>query len=92
MKMHSNPPTGYIVITPGPGPHDRECSDIVNFIQHGLDSDETVTIHPGRPGNAEAVRQLHQHQPDADYCDLCSNHGDTTWPCATIRALNTTEQ
>jgi len=36
------------------------------------------------------VRALHQHQPDADYCDLCSNHGDTTWPCATLRALDGT--
>lgn len=44
MKTHSNPPTGHITITPGPGPYDRECSDIVNVIQQGLDFDETVTI------------------------------------------------
>lgn len=35
-----------------------------------------------------AVRALHQRQPDADYCDLCSNHGDITWPCPTIAALD----
>ena len=35
-----------------------------------------------------AVRALHQQQPDAGYCDMCSNHGDITWPCATIRALD----
>jgi hypothetical protein len=39
----------------------------------------------------QRVRELHQHQPDADYCDVCSNHGDIDWPCATIRALDGTE-
>lgn len=37
------------------------------------------------------VRDLHERR-DSDagyaYCDVCSNHGDTTWPCATIRALD----
>lgn len=92
MKTNSNPPTGYITIQPGPGPYDRECADIVRDIEHRLDPDETVTVHDGRPGNAQAVRELHQHQPDADYCDLCSNHGDTTWPCATVRALDATAE
>lgn len=36
------------------------------------------------------VRDLHERR-DSDtgsaYCDVCANHGDTVWPCATIRAL-----
>lgn len=92
MKTNSNPPAGYITIQPGPGPYDRECTDIVRGIEGLLDLDETVTIHQGRPGNVDAVRALHKHNVDADYCDLCSNHGDTTWPCATIRALDTTDR
>jgi hypothetical protein len=36
----------------------------------------------------DAVRKLHERDPDADYCAVCSNHGDTTWPCATIQALD----
>lgn len=40
------------------------------------------------------VRDLHERResdagPGRAYCDVCSNHGDTTWPCATIRALDT---
>ncbi|MFE7780355.1 hypothetical protein [Streptomyces nigrescens] len=34
------------------------------------------------------VRALHQLNEDAGYCDLCSNHGDIAWPCATLRALD----
>ncbi|NJA56689.1 hypothetical protein [Streptomyces sp. NEAU-H3] len=38
------------------------------------------------------VRKLHEriNAEDADggYCDLCSNHGDIHWPCATIKALD----
>lgn len=41
------------------------------------------------------VRDLHERR-DSDaggsYCNLCSNHGDITWPCATIRALGDTKQ
>ncbi|WP_446458676.1 hypothetical protein [Streptomyces rochei] len=88
MKTNSTPPAGYIVIQPGPGPYDRECADILHVLKHALDPDEKVSIHNGQPGNAQAVRDLHQRQPDADYCDLCSNHGDIDWPCATIRALD----
>ncbi|MFJ6608182.1 hypothetical protein [Streptomyces lydicus] len=33
------------------------------------------------------VRAVHQRNKAADYCDVCSKHGDITWPCATIRAL-----
>lgn len=36
------------------------------------------------------VRDLHQ-PVDAGIgpsCDVCSNHGDTAWPCATLRALD----
>lgn len=95
MKTHSNPPTGYIVITPGSDPYARECSDIANLIQQALDPDETVAIYPAKPGNAQAVRDLHERR-DSDtgqaYCDVCSNHGDTDWPCATIRALDTDEK
>ncbi|MFF1301080.1 hypothetical protein [Streptomyces sp. NPDC058296] len=42
----------------------------------------------------QRVRELHEKR-DSDtghpYCDVCSNHGDTDWPCATIRALDGTE-
>ena len=45
------------------------------------------------PDGATAVRDLHE-RCESDYstvyCDLCSNHGDTTWPCATIAALDGT--
>lgn len=36
------------------------------------------------------VRALHERMEgygDFDYCDVCSNHGDIRWPCATIRAI-----
>lgn len=97
MKTNSDPPTGYITIAPGPGPYDRKCSDIVTVIQQRLESDETVTIHQGAPGNAQAVRDLHDRRDANDgagsaYCDVCANHGDITWPCATIRALNGAQQ
>lgn len=35
-----------------------------------------------------AVRDLHERNPEADYCAVCSNHGDITWPCATIAVLD----
>src|SRR5690242_14711646 len=45
---------------------------------------------------AQRVRTLHERRDSeagtGAYCDLCSNHGDITWPCATIRALDGTEQ
>ncbi|MGW2920368.1 hypothetical protein ACWDBF_21255 [Streptomyces angustmyceticus] len=37
---------------------------------------------------ADRVRSLHPYNEDAGYCDLCSNHGDITWPCATVKALD----
>ncbi|MFI9194129.1 hypothetical protein ACIG0A_33125 [Streptomyces californicus] len=68
MKTHSNPPTGYIVITPGPGPYDRECADIVNVIQQALDADETVTIHQGKPGSdPEAMYAAGENSGYADW-------------------------
>lgn len=36
------------------------------------------------------IHALHVYVPEADYCDVCSNHGDITWPCATIAALGGT--
>lgn len=96
MNTHSSPPTGYITITPGPGPYDRECSAILTAIRQRLARDETITIHPGKPGNTQAVRDLHEKRESeagtGACCDVCSNHGDITWPCATIRALDDTEQ
>ncbi|MEW9521748.1 hypothetical protein [Streptomyces tubercidicus] len=47
--------------------------------------DEELT---GANSALDRVRALHQHNEDADYCDLCSNHGDITWPCSTIAALD----
>ena len=41
------------------------------------------------------VRALHErYESDGGgaYCNLCSNHGDIDWPCATIRALDGAEQ
>jgi hypothetical protein len=42
----------------------------------------------------QRVRDVHERR-DSDtgsvYCDLCSNHGDITWPCTTIRALDGAE-
>lgn len=35
-----------------------------------------------------AVVALHVHNADADYCEICADHGDIGWPCATIHALN----
>lgn len=38
----------------------------------------------------DRVRALHERREGDDgstYCDVCSNHGDVTWPCATIAAL-----
>ncbi|MFF3547100.1 hypothetical protein ACFYXD_35345 [Streptomyces platensis] len=42
-------------------------------------------------GAIERVRALHERREADDgstYCDVCSNHGDIAWPCATIRALD----
>jgi len=44
-----------------------------------------------QPDAIHRVRVLHEKR-DSDagtgaYCEVCSNHGDTNWPCATIRAL-----
>ena len=37
------------------------------------------------------VRFLHERRESdtslGAYCGVCSDHGDITWPCATIRAL-----
>lgn len=35
-----------------------------------------------------AIRALHERDPEADYCVVCSNHGDITWPCATVAVLD----
>ncbi|MFB7592377.1 hypothetical protein [Streptomyces sp. NPDC056169] len=35
-----------------------------------------------------AIRARHERNPEADYCALCSNHGDITWPCATMAVLD----
>ncbi|MFK8851186.1 hypothetical protein [Streptomyces sp. Ac-502] len=37
----------------------------------------------------DRVRALHTRNEDADYCNLCADHGDIGWPCATIAALDT---
>ncbi|MFH9426038.1 hypothetical protein [Streptomyces sp. NPDC017529] len=37
------------------------------------------------------VRALHTRNEDAGYCDLCADHGDVDWPCATIAALTPSE-
>lgn len=36
------------------------------------------------------VRALHVRDEDANYCTVCSNHGDINWPCATIAAIDDT--
>lgn len=33
-----------------------------------------------------AVRGVHARDEDADYCTVCSNHGDVQWPCRTVVA------
>ncbi|WP_329046965.1 hypothetical protein [Streptomyces sp. NBC_01422] len=45
----------------------------------------------GQRDAIQRVRDLHEQRDSetgAPYCDACSNHGDITWPCATIRALD----
>ncbi|MFF8458898.1 hypothetical protein ACF06T_30685 [Streptomyces albidoflavus] len=40
------------------------------------------------------VRALHERRDGAGgegYCDLCANHGDVSWPCKTIAALDREE-
>ncbi|MGO1791707.1 MAG: hypothetical protein ACTHZ5_15970 [Micrococcaceae bacterium] len=34
-----------------------------------------------------AVTALHVYDAEAGYCEVCANHGDIEWPCATVRAL-----
>lgn len=34
-----------------------------------------------------AVTALHVYDAGAGYCEVCANHGDIEWPCATVRAL-----
>ena len=38
----------------------------------------------------QRVRALHERIDGAGgpYCDVCSNHGDIGWPCATLTALD----
>lgn len=40
---------------------------------------------------AAAVAALHIYNVDADYCELCADHGDIEWPCSTVHALNQEE-
>lgn len=38
-----------------------------------------------------SVLEVHEKREGADgsvYCDLCSNHGDVHWPCATVEAMD----
>lgn len=38
----------------------------------------------------DRVRFLHARDDDADYCVVCSNHGDIDWPCRTVAAIDNT--
>jgi hypothetical protein len=52
---------------------------------------DPLILWPGEKTHSEqAVARIHERIAGADgseYCDLCSNHGDVHWPCATMRAL-----
>lgn len=47
------------------------------------DGEDTVTVRSA----LDRVRALHAYDADADYCVVCSNHGDIQWPCRTIAVL-----
>ncbi|MEW1754122.1 hypothetical protein [Streptomyces angustmyceticus] len=76
---------------------EEELERTVNYLKRNIrrsrdqvDSyDQELT---GANSALDRVRALHQHNRDADYCDLCSNHGDVAWPCATLRALETPKE
>lgn len=63
--------------------------------QHQADTDgEYLALAQHTDTTCEAaaalarLRALHTHNRDAGYCNLCSDHGDIGWPCATIAALD----
>ena len=39
----------------------------------------------------DRVRDLHTRYEGGGSCEVCSNHGDVQWPCATLRALDSQE-
>lgn len=50
--------------------------------------DEQQTRAQQAEATLNAIRALHERDPEADYCVVCSNHGDITWPCATVAVLD----
>lgn len=71
----------------------EESGDIwrVQIIDGIADKIEPQIVWPDEPTESEKrVRALHPQVTGDDgsvYCDLCSNHGDIHWPCATLAAL-----
>lgn len=43
------PPSGYIVIRPGPNVYSRDCTDIAEQIRMGLDPTEKMSVQDGDP-------------------------------------------
>lgn len=54
-------------------------------------AEEAVAQRDALAQQVAAVAALHVHNADADYCEVCADHGEIQWPCATIRALNPQE-
>jgi uncharacterized protein (UPF0212 family) len=43
----------------------------------------------------KAIRDLHERvelDSGGEYCDVCSNHGDAHWPCATVAAVELAQE
>ncbi|MFE4915787.1 hypothetical protein ACFRCX_30245 [Streptomyces sp. NPDC056652] len=70
-----------------PHPQDEDVANLaMNIVQPELDRLASAL---------QRARDLHERREgdsNSAYCDVCANHGDIAWPCATIRALNGTEK
>lgn len=51
---------------------------------------QSVTAAERAPiDRALALHEVTEGADGSRYCGLCSNHGDTNWPCVTVQALDT---
>lgn len=74
-------------------PELERMSQTIDYLKRNIRrSQEQVDGYDQELAGAKAAiaraRALHMYVEDAGYCDVCSNHGEVTWPCATIAALD----
>lgn len=58
----------------------------------GVERDRALHFAIELDRKVAAVVTLHAYNAEAGYCEVCADHGDIEWPCATVRALNPQEE